>query len=72
MPVVRTEPEQGATIERSALSPSEAATSLGVSRAYLYNLLTTGRLASVKCGRRRLIRPAAIEQYLDELAEAQS
>jgi excisionase family DNA binding protein len=49
------------------LSIAEAATALGVSRTALYTALGSGRLRSVKVGRRRLIPTSA----LAELTEAE-
>lgn len=56
---------------RLAYSPSEAAQALGISRARLYQLLDDGTIPSVKLGRRRLIRVAALQQLLDGLDEAE-
>lgn len=57
-------------VERLALSPADAATALGISRARLYQLLDDGTLASVKLGRRRLIRREALVDLLDRLEAA--
>lgn len=60
----------GDRVERLAYSPTEAAAALGISRAKLYQLLESGELPSITLGRRRLIRPAAIEALLDSLEAA--
>lgn len=49
-----------------ALSPRQAARSLGVSPQTLYNLLNAGRIRSVKVGRRRLIPVAELARFLQE------
>jgi excisionase family DNA binding protein len=47
-----------------AVSIREAAALLGISRSFLYELLAAGELPSVRIGRRRLIRPADIDDFL--------
>lgn len=61
---------------RVALSIPEAADSAGISRSRFYELLSAGDgPPTVKLGRRRLVRRAALESWLaglegrDELAE---
>lgn len=54
--------------QRLALSPSEAAAVLGVSRPTIYGLLSSGSLRSVRAGARRLISVAAIEDFLNGAA----
>jgi excisionase family DNA binding protein len=63
-------PDVRERVDRLAYSPAEAAQALGISRARLYQLLDDGTLPSVKLGRRRLIRLAAIEALLDGLEVA--
>ena len=41
-----------------------------LSRSTIYEELATGRLKSVKVGRRRLITEAALVDYIDHLIEA--
>jgi excisionase family DNA binding protein len=55
-------------LERRALTIPEAAASIGVSRATLYRLMESGRLASVKLGGCRRITPEAIDAMLKEAA----
>jgi excisionase family DNA binding protein len=50
--------------ERLAYSPDEAAELLGISRELVHDLLRTGRLGSVKAGRRRLIARRHLEAFL--------
>ena len=48
----------------------EAASALRLSRTAIYELIRSGRLRSVKCGRRRLIPVAALGEYLADLEAA--
>lgn len=50
--------------ERLALSPIEAARRMGVGRTFLYELISSGALKTVKLGKRRLITVKAIEECL--------
>lgn len=47
-----------------AYSVEEARRSLGISRALIYELITSGRLHSVKVGARRIIPASALEDFL--------
>ena len=49
-----------------ALSMPEAAEALGMSLRKMEELVADGEIASLKIGRRRLIRPMALEDYLRE------
>ncbi|NYE50200.1 excisionase family DNA binding protein [Spinactinospora alkalitolerans] len=51
------------------LTVDEAAARLRVSRWTLYNLIRSGRLRTVKIGRRRLVPVASLSECLDALAE---
>ncbi len=51
---------------RRALSIEEAARTCGLSRSTLYRLLKDKKLATVKVGSRRLVRPEAIDALLSE------
>ena len=52
--------------ERLALSVTEAAERIGVSRAQLYPLVMSGLIPSIMVGkRRRLIPVAALERWLE-------
>jgi excisionase family DNA binding protein len=51
---------------RLALSPTEAAEALGLSRPSVYGLLNSGQLPSVRAGNRRLIAVAAVLRFLGE------
>jgi excisionase family DNA binding protein len=47
-----------------AVSPAEAARVTGLGRTTIYAAITDGSLASLKVGRRRLVRIAALEAWL--------
>ena len=51
-----------------AFSIPEALTHVPVGRSTLYREIKSGRLAIVKCGRRTLITPKALQAWLDLLA----
>jgi len=51
-------------IERRALRPREAAMAYGVSRTLIYELIKSGRLASVRVGGARLIAIDALEALI--------
>lgn len=56
------------TVERVAYSIAEAAAAASISRARLYELLTVGEgPPTIKLGRRRLIRRAALDEWLASL-----
>jgi excisionase family DNA binding protein len=45
----------------------EAATALRLSRSLIYELIRSGRLRSVKQGRRRLVPVSALDEYVASL-----
>lgn len=45
----------------------EAASALRLSRSLIYELIRSGRLRSVKQGRRRLVPVSALEEYVASL-----
>jgi excisionase family DNA binding protein len=51
--------------EQPVLTVSEAARLLRLSRAFTYELVASGKLPSVRFGRRIMIPRAAIERILD-------
>lgn len=53
---------------RAAHGVDEACHLLSISRSKLYEEIATGRIQSLKCGRRRLIPAPAIPAYLETLA----
>jgi excisionase family DNA binding protein len=53
-----------------AYSPREAEELLGVGHSYIYELISSGKLRSIKVGGRRLIPHSAIAELLGEEAAA--
>lgn len=51
---------------RLAVNPVEAAERAGITRTAVFELIRTGRLASLKIGRRRLILVAELERFLTD------
>lgn len=51
---------------RFALSMKEAAEALGIGLSKLEQLVADGEIKSLKIGRRRLIRPLALEDWVRE------
>jgi excisionase family DNA binding protein len=51
--------------ERRALSIQETAQACGLSRATIYRLIGQKKLATLKVGSRRLVRPEAIDVLLN-------
>jgi excisionase family DNA binding protein len=51
--------------ERRALSIRETAQACSLSRATIYRLIEQKKLATLKLGSRRLVRPEAIDALLD-------
>ena len=56
-----------AELKRRALSPTEAASALGISRSVFYSDVVH-ELRTVRLGRRRLIPVAELERWLDRRA----
>ena len=59
-------------IERTCVTPEEAAEMLGIGRTFLYSLLASGKLDSIKLGRRRLIPAEALERLVADERERQA
>lgn len=57
----------GTVVPAVLYSVDEAALALRLSRSALYELIRSGRLRSVKSGRRRLVPVAALTEYVDGL-----
>ncbi|CAM5661614.1 helix-turn-helix domain-containing protein [Streptomyces hirsutus] len=53
--------------ERVLYRPEEAAAALGIGRSLVYEEIRLGRLQTVRIGRRRLIPPEYIAQYVELL-----
>lgn len=47
------------------LTPEEVAEHLRVGRTKVYELMASGRLRSVKIGRRRRVSPGALEEFIE-------
>jgi excisionase family DNA binding protein len=62
--------ERSSRLERMLLSPEEAAEVLGVGRAKVYDLMSEGRLASIKLGRCRRIPMASIRRLVEPSRES--
>lgn len=61
--------DRSVPLERMLLSPEEAADVLGVGRAKVYDLMSEGRLASIKLGRCRRIPMASIRRLVEPSRE---
>jgi excisionase family DNA binding protein len=48
----------------------EAADALRLSRSQIYELIRSGRLRSVKAGRRRLVPVSALAEYVESLGKS--
>jgi excisionase family DNA binding protein len=57
-------------IEQLAVSAEKAARLAGVGRTLIYGAIKNGALASLKVGKRRLIRVAALDKWLLSLERA--
>ena len=55
-------------LERLLLRPNEAATTLGVSRAKVYELIREGVIPTVYVGQRARIPTAALRRWIEERA----
>lgn len=52
---------------RLLLTVPEAARRLGIGRTLMYELISTGQIASVRVGRLRRVRPTDLEAYTNSL-----
>ena len=50
-----------------ALSVEDAARRAGIGRTFLYQAISSGRLPSIKLGKRRLVRIEALRRWLESL-----
>jgi excisionase family DNA binding protein len=55
---------------RLLLTPEAGAYAIGVSRAQMYKLLTSGEIASIKIGRLRRVPVAALRRWIAEQVDA--
>lgn len=58
--------------EKLLYSPEEAATVLGVSRAWIFELIARGEIESIKLGRLRKIPADAAAAYVERLRAEQA
>ncbi len=54
------------------VTPEEAARVLAIGRTFVYELLASGRIESIKLGRRRLIPREALDRFVAEERERQA
>ncbi len=59
-------------MQRACLTAEETARILGIGRTFVYELLASGRLESLKLGRRRLVPVDAIERLIAEERQRQA
>jgi excisionase family DNA binding protein len=57
---------------RRLYSATEAARLLGVGRTYMFHLIATGQIESVKIGKLRKIPSDALDEYIDRLRAEQT
>jgi excisionase family DNA binding protein len=57
-------------MDKLLLTPTEAASALGIGRSKLYELLQTGELPSVHIGACRRVPADALKAFLDSLRQA--
>ncbi len=57
---------------RLLYSVEEAAQLLGIGRTFMFELVATGQIDSLKIGRRRKISTAALDDYVQRLAAEQA
>ncbi len=57
---------------RLLYSIEEAAQLLGIGRTFMFELVATGQIASLKIGRRRKIPSSALDAYVERLAAEQA
>jgi excisionase family DNA binding protein len=62
--------KRGLTVPAVLYRVDEAAEALRLSRSQLYELIRSGRLRTVKCGRRRLVPVSALDEYVSSLEGA--
>lgn len=56
-------------MEKLLLTTGEAAKQLGIGRSTLYDLIRSGKLRTVKIGRRRLVPATALTDVIETLTE---
>ncbi len=59
--------QEVASVDRLLYRPDEAAELLGIGRSSLYELLASGRMASVQIGRSRRVPAESLAAFVSEL-----
>jgi excisionase family DNA binding protein len=54
----------GASVDRLAYRPKELPAITGLSRSFVYKLISEGTLPAVRCGRAIVVSAEALRQYL--------
>jgi excisionase family DNA binding protein len=67
--MARNRAERRPAPERVVLTVAEVMDTTGLSRQFIYNEVRSGRLRSLKVGRRRLVRVPDLEAWLDSFAD---
>lgn len=62
---------EGQEMGVSLYKPEEAAEALGVGRTYVYGLMASGELESIKVGRLRRIPAECVDEYVRRLRQEQ-
>jgi len=57
---------------RLLYSVEEAALMLGIGRTYMFELVATGQVGSLKIGKRRKVTRAALDEFIERLAALES
>jgi excisionase family DNA binding protein len=60
--------QKSASVERTLLRPREVVQSTGLSRVTVYNLISTGELASVRVGRAIRVPVEALKRWIENKA----
>ncbi len=64
--------QEGPRKQPMCLTPEEVGRVLGIGRTFVYDLLASGQLESIKLGRRRLVPVDAIERLIAEERQRQA
>lgn len=68
MPTVHHSQARGTKVLPSLLAIKQATHELGISRTSIYELIASGKLKTVKIGRRRFVTLEAIEEFIASLS----
>jgi excisionase family DNA binding protein len=64
--------DRPATTSPLLFSVEEAAQLLGIGRTFMFQLVATGEISSLKIGKRRKIPREALDQYIERLRSEQA